>query len=84
MPSYAWGGGGLAVDFLYYVAAYNMNSCGDDTPSNATVNRYLLDRYFCGIKCLRLMILDPVLLGHWVRFWSDAGPLLYLILQLFR
>ena len=57
-----------AYDVLYYVDAQDINYCGDATPRNATVDRYLVDAYFCGIYLLCLMIIDLVLLGHCTRF----------------
>ena len=45
-----------------------MNRCGDATPSNATIDQYLVDEYLCGIYLLRLKSLDLVLLGHFDSF----------------
>ena len=45
-----------------------MNKFGIANPSNVTVDQYLVEKYFCGICLLRLIILDLVLLGHWARF----------------
>ena len=68
MYSYACGSVREAEDCLYCVAAQDMNKCGDATPNNTAVDRYLEDEYFYGIYLLCLMIIDLVLLGYCARF----------------
>ena len=53
---------------LYCATAQDTNGCGDATPINTPMDRYLVDEYFCGIHLLRLISLDLVLVGDCDRF----------------